>query len=125
MAYTPQNAKLFVLQNCRDSFDSERTLFAARRYENLYPNRIQVVDTIPPGPAYQTILRLIESDLLTGYAFVCKVDDDAFPISEGWLDTLRLTYEEHERTGRKKLDMLVHSSTTIAGDFRKRSRPLG
>ena len=60
-AYLPDGVRLFVLQNCRGCYDSERTLEVARRYATLFPGRIVAVDSIPPGPAYRSIATLLAS----------------------------------------------------------------
>ena len=87
-AYLPEGVRLFVLQNCRGCYDSERTLEVARRYATLFPGRIVLVDSIAPGPAYRSIAELLASSLLADHELVCKVDDDAFPIAPGWFDEL-------------------------------------
>ena len=87
-AYLPAGVNLFILQNCRGTFDSERTLGVAQRYARLFPGRIHVVAGIRPGPPYHSLAALLASPLLAPYELVCKVDDDAFPIAPGWLETL-------------------------------------
>jgi hypothetical protein len=87
-AYLPEGTRLFILQNCRGSYDAERTLAVARRYELLFPRTISVVDEIPPGAPYHSIAALLASPRFAEIDLVCKVDDDAFPIASGWLDGL-------------------------------------
>lgn len=98
-AHLPVETPFLVLQNCRGTYDAERTLMAARRFERLYPGRITVVDEIPPGPPYRAIATLLASDRFRGIEFICKVDDDAFPLAHGWLDTLRQTYATTQMQG--------------------------
>jgi hypothetical protein len=92
-AYLPGGVNLFILQNCRGTFDAERTLGVARRYAGLFPGRIHVVTGIQPGPAYHSLAALLASPLLAPYELVCKVDDDAFPIAPGWLEALVACYD--------------------------------
>jgi len=100
-AYLPPGVRLHVLQNCRGCYDSERTLGVARRYATLFPTRIAVVETIPPGPPYQSIATLLESPELAACDLICKVDGDAFPIAPGWLEALvKCWREESVRPGR-------------------------
>lgn len=99
-AYLPDGVRLFVLQNCRGCYDSERTLEVARRYATLFPGRIVAVDSIPPGPAYRSIATLLASPLLAAHELVCKVDDDAFPIAPGWLDGLLRCWDREVAAGR-------------------------
>jgi hypothetical protein len=92
-AYLPPGVNLFILQNCRGTFDAESTLGVAQRYARLFPGRIHVVTGIQPGPAYHSLAALLASPLLAPYELVCKVDDDAFPIAPGWLEALVACYD--------------------------------
>jgi hypothetical protein len=98
-AYLPEDTQFFILQNCRGTYDSERTLMAARRFERLYPRQVTVIDDIPPGPPYRTISTLLSSPRFENIQLVCKVDDDAFPLTQGWLETLKETYTQAEAQG--------------------------
>ena len=104
MAYAAPGVPFFILQNCRGSYDAERTLAVARRYADLFPETVQVIDDIPPGDSYGSIAALLASPRLEGFDLVCKVDDEAFPIAPGWLDALvraheAATAESGERLG--------------------------
>lgn len=88
MAYGNRDVPFYILQNCRGNYDAERTLEVARRYEQLFPRTVKVVDWLPPGPPYHSISRLLQSDEFARYDLICKVDDDAFPIAPGWLNEL-------------------------------------
>lgn len=95
-------AKMFILQNGRDTYDAERTLRVARRYEKLYPRHFQVIDSIRPQKPYFAIRELIDSDLLADYHYICKVDDDVFPLTDDWLDKLcQLFYEQVAKNGER------------------------
>ena len=85
----------FILQNGRGTYDTERTLGVARRYERLYPGRITIIDRYPPDRPYRAIRRALDNEL-AGYPLICKVDDDTFPITAGWLDHLRETLFDAE-----------------------------
>lgn len=87
-AYRPDGVPLFILPNCQGGYDAERTLAVARRYERLFPRSVAVVDDVPAGPPYRSLAALLASDRLAAYDFICKVDDDAFPIAPGWLNDL-------------------------------------
>lgn len=102
-AFLPDGIRLFVLQNCRGCYDSERTLEVARRYAALLPGRIVAVDSIPPGPAYRSIATLLASPLLADHELICKVDDDAFPVAPGWLDELTRCWDRQVATGDRPL----------------------
>jgi hypothetical protein len=100
-AYLPEHVPLFILQNCQGSYDADRTLAVGQRYEMLFPGRIRVVSSIPAGPAYRSIAKLLESEALAPYDLICKVDDDAFPIAKGWLDEMLVCWnEEVNKDGR-------------------------
>ncbi|KXO74292.1 hypothetical protein [Brucella anthropi] len=94
MYYGNPNIPFFILQNCRGSYDAERTLQVAKRYQTLYPNQIKVIDSIGPDYPYKSISELLDSDTFKEFDLVCKVDDDAFPVSPGWIDSLLSLWDE-------------------------------
>lgn len=102
-AYLPEGTRLFILQNCRGSYDAERTLAVARRYELLFPLAITVVDEIPPGAPYHSIAALLASPRFAEIDLICKVDDDAFPIASGWLDGLIDCWKEASAQSNRPL----------------------
>jgi hypothetical protein len=102
-AYLPEGVQFFILQNCRGTYDAERTLAVARRYEQLFPRTISVVDDIPPGPPYQSIATLLASTRCADIDLICKVDDDAFPIAHGWLGALLAGWEEANTASNQPL----------------------
>lgn len=85
---------LFILQNGRGTYDCERTFRVAKRYEKLFPNNIRVVDWIPQGYAYHSIKILLDGPVMTNYDYICKIDDDVFPLSYDWLDKLITCYDD-------------------------------
>lgn len=88
------DTKLFVLQNGRGTYDTERTYRVAKRYADLFPNNIEVVDEIAPQKPYWAIRELLLSKRMKPYDYICKVDDDAFPITHDWLDRLCAFYSK-------------------------------
>lgn len=84
---------LFILQNGRGTYDCERTYRVAKRYEQLYPDNIMVIDWIPQGHAYNSIKLLLEAPLMEKYDYICKIDDDVFPLRNNWLDKLIECYD--------------------------------
>jgi hypothetical protein len=99
-AHLPAETPLFILQNCRGTYDSERTLMAARRFARLHPGRVEVVEDIPPAPPYRSLATLLASERLAPFDLICKVDDDAFPIAPGWLERLLAAYDTAARDPR-------------------------
>ena len=87
----------FILQNGRGAYDCERTYKVAKRYERLFPNIVKVVDWISPQKPYSAIKELLESKTLEQYDYICKVDDDVFPLRTDWLDKLINCYNESEK----------------------------
>ena len=83
-----EQMSLYILQNGRDNYDCERTYRVAKRYENLYPKNIKVVDWIKPQAPYCSIKELLLSKEFDKYDYVCKVDDDVFPLRSDWFDKL-------------------------------------
>ena len=100
-AYGADNVTIYILLNCRGSYDSLRTLKVARRYAELFPKNVKVIDHIPPGPPFKSIKYLINSAEFQRYDLICKVDDDTFPISHGWIQKLVGCWnEEHEKNDK-------------------------
>lgn len=89
-----QRVKLFILQNGYGTYDCERTLNVALRYKDLYPEDIEVITNISPGPAYHSIRSLLESETFKDIKYIIKLDDDVFPLSPNWLDDLCSCYIE-------------------------------
>lgn len=87
------DTKLFVLQNGRGTYDTERTYRVAKRYADLFPHNIEVVDDIAPQKPYTAIKELLASKRMQPYEYICKVDDDAFPLTKDWFDRLCETFE--------------------------------
>lgn len=102
-AYLPEGVRFFILQNCRGSYDAERTLAVARRYELLFPRAITVVDEFPPAAPYHSIAALLASPRFAEINLICKVDDDAFPIAFGWLDGLIDCWKEASAQSNRSL----------------------
>lgn len=92
--YNSHNVDIFILQNGRGTYDCERTYRVAKRYETLYPKQIKVVDWIKPQKAYYSIKELLNSKLMNRYEYICKIDDDTFPLTESWLNDLCKCYED-------------------------------
>ena len=92
MTFAPEGVDFYILQNCRGSFSSERTLAVANRFANRYPNRIAVRTDLDPDYSYRNIRKLLNRPRLKSYELICKVDDDCFPISKHWFQALHDTY---------------------------------
>lgn len=103
IAFGSDDIPIIILQNCAGSFDAEYTLKVARRYQRLYPNRITVADTAPAGNQYLGISNLLKSDLLAQYDYILKVDDDAFPISSGWVEQMQNAWRSESQEHGEKL----------------------
>lgn len=91
-AYAAKDVPIYILQNCRGNYDAERTLAVAKRYARLFPRTIKLIDGNSPTTPYRAIAAVLNSREFSPYELVCKVDDDAFPIQAGWLDTLLQTW---------------------------------
>lgn len=91
--YFDDTTKFFVLQNGRGTYDTERTYRVAKRYEKLFPNNIEVVDDIPPQKPYRALMELFNSKRMDNFDYICKVDDDVFPLDPQWFDRLCSSYE--------------------------------
>ena len=92
--YFDDTTKFFVLQNGRGTYDTERTYRVAKRYEKLFPNNIEVVDDIPPQKPYRALMELFNSKRMDNFDYICKVDDDVFPLDPQWFEKLCSSYEK-------------------------------
>jgi hypothetical protein len=99
MAYGDPAMPFFILQNGLVDYDTERTVDVAQRYAQLYPGRIETIVRRTPRPAYVAIRQALD-DQLAGFEFICKVDEDAFPVAPGWLEALLAAMDATQRDGK-------------------------
>ena len=83
---------IFILQNGRGTYDTERTLSVGRRYQSLFPESIKVVEHIPPNEPYLSIQQLFNDELLADYEYIIKLDDDVMVLTPDWIDKLIDSY---------------------------------
>lgn len=83
-----KGVRIFILQNGRWTYDTERTYSVAKRYHKLFPESIEVVDWIPEGLPYQSIKSLLASPQFSEFNYIIKLDDDVIVLTEDWLDKL-------------------------------------
>lgn len=94
MKFAQPGVKYYILQNGRGTYDTEKTYRVALRYHYLFPNQVEVVDWIKPQPPYFSIKELLNSQAMAQYNYICKIDDDVFPVTENWLKNLFDCYDE-------------------------------
>lgn len=100
---TNPNVHIYLLQNGRGTYDTERTYRVCLRYQKMFPKQITVVDWIQPGAPFVSIKTLLESNEMKSYDYICKVDDDVFPLTSDWLEKLIACYENSYRKYGRKL----------------------
>lgn len=83
---------IYVLQNGRGTYDCERTYQVAKRYHYLCPDVIHVIDDIPPGIPFESLLTLFCSSRFEKYDYIIKMDDDVLVLTEDWIDKLCVCY---------------------------------
>lgn len=100
--HTPAGVPVFMVQNCFGSFDNTKTRAAAQRYTEWFPGRFILVDWLGQNLPYVTIAKLLRSEEFGAFKYVCKIDDDCFPVVPDWLDRLKARYvaEKGERGGQ-------------------------
>ena len=99
---TPKETHFFILQNGFGTYDKDRTARVAHRISDLYPERVTVVDWIPEGKPYYAIKQLLHDEKLSAFDYICKVDDDTFPVTKDWLEKLAFSYiQNKKRYGNK------------------------
>jgi hypothetical protein len=99
---TPKEVHFFILQNGLGTYDKDRTVRVARRISDLYPERVTVVDWIPEAKPYRAIKQLLHDEKLSKFDYICKVDDDTFPVTTDWIEKLAASYVKNkEKYGDK------------------------
>ena len=99
---TPKDVHFFILQNGLGTYDKDRTVRVARRISDLYPERVTVVDWIPEAKPYRAIKQLLHDEKLSKFDYICKVDDDTFPVTTDWIEKLAASYVKNkEKYGDK------------------------
>jgi hypothetical protein len=97
LAQTPDHVPIFFLPNSlQRSFDAERVIEIGIIYSKLFPNRFNFVNWVKPSFPYQAIGDLLYSKQLEKYDYICKIDDDVFPITNDWIDNLAKCFAEND-----------------------------
>lgn len=79
---------IYILQNGRGTYDTERTYSVGKRYANLFPDTIKVVTHIPPQKPYFAIKQLFHDPIFSKYKYIIKLDDDVMVLTPDWVDKL-------------------------------------
>ena len=83
---------IYVLQNGRGTYDTERTCSVGKRYQSLFPETIKVITDILPQKPYAAIKQLFHEELFSKYRYIIKLDDDVMVLTPDWVDKLIDTY---------------------------------
>ena len=94
---TQAGIKIYILQNGRGTYDCERTYSVAKRYHNLFPDIIYVIDTITPGIPFNSLRTLFNSEKFLDYDYIIKLDDDVLVLTPDWIDKLCQCYIDGKR----------------------------
>ena len=79
---------IYILQNGRGTYDTERTYSVGKRYANLFPNTIKGVTHIPAQKPYFAIKQLFHDPIFSEYKYIIKLDDDVMVLTSDWVDKL-------------------------------------
>lgn len=94
---TPPNIPIYFLPNSiSNSFDARMVKEIGTIYSKLFPGRLIYVNWVKPSFPYQAIGDLLYSEQLKKYEYICKIDDDVFPITDNWLEELAACFKKHE-----------------------------
>lgn len=83
---------IYILQNGRGTYDTERTCSVGKRYQSLFPETIKVITDILPQKPYAAIKQLFHEELFSKYRYIIKLDDDVMVLTPDWVDKLIDTY---------------------------------
>ena len=79
---------IFILQNGRGTYDTERTYSVGVRYQKLFPDSIKVITHIPAQRPYKALQQLFEDKIFSKYNYIIKLDDDVMVLTEDWINKL-------------------------------------
>jgi len=97
MERTPPQIPVFFLPNSMaDSFDAGQVKEIGTIYSKMFPGRLIYVNWVKPSFPYQAIGDLIYSKQLARFDYICKIDDDVFPITDNWIENLSACFVRHE-----------------------------
>lgn len=85
---TDSDVDIFILQNGRGTYDCERTYAVAKRYHDLFPETIFVIDDVKPGAPFDSLRTLFKSKRFKKYDYIIKLDDDVMVLDNDWIDKL-------------------------------------
>lgn len=97
MKFLPEGVPFYIVLNGRDTYDTDRVGRLAERYRRMFPRAVRVIPCVQSTSPYVAIREALESPELRTFEYICKVDDDVFPLTPGWVDQLAATYYEAER----------------------------
>lgn len=97
---TPPQVPIYILSNCHGLPGAEVCENMARMTGMAQYGRVHWIAPRGRKPAYRGILDAIEKDIPETY--IVKFDDDAFPVTDGWLEALAETY------GRQDPDRIAY-----------------
>ena len=93
---------IYILQNGRGTYDTERTCSVGKRYQSLFPETIKVITDLLPQKPYAAIKQLFHDERFSNYKYIIKLDDDVMVLTPGWVDKLIDCYiQSYEQDGDK------------------------
>ena len=97
LARTPPEIPIYFLPNSiTDNFDAERVKEIGQVYSKLFPGRFIYVHWVKPSFPYQAIGDLLYSKQLSNFDYICKIDDDVFPVTDDWMENLANCFVCHD-----------------------------
>lgn len=91
---TPPQVPIYILSNCHGLPGASICEDFARMTELAHYGRVRWLNPRRRQPAYRGICEAIERGIDETY--IVKFDDDAFPVTEGWLEALAETYARQD-----------------------------
>jgi hypothetical protein len=118
LAKTDPSIPIFVLLNSMErTFDSNFVKNIVGIYANLHPNRITIANWVAPNVPYIAIRDLLLSPQLADYEYICKMDDDVFPLTPDWLDKLRTTHDTQPDNASPFVSGLINNNPWGFGEL--------
>lgn len=117
--------KFYILQNGRGTYDCERTLKVALRFQDLFPQKIKVITDISPKIPYFAIQELLHKPWFSDVDYIIKLDDDVFPLTPNWITQLCKCYSDSYQIYGDSLAYVTSLVNNNPYGFRKTLEILG
>ena len=105
---TPKEVKIYLLSNCHGLPGAEVCDTMCRISSRAQHDRIRWINPKKRQPAYFGILEALQNHISEEY--IVKIDDDVFPVTDGWLDALIDCYGQNDDGSLAYVSAMVNNN---------------